>query len=119
MSTEMDLSKPFFRMLPEEDGVIGWESNQPNDQHGDFAFEWDIDGSKRREWDEYVADLEAKGVRGNLVYSKWVLQKNEAFDNSSLKETFYPLESYKMVIHDFGEIDLWPLKRKKDAENGL
>ncbi len=96
-----DLTKPFFNILPEHDGLIEWETNLPNDTIGDQAFEYDYDGSERKKWEEYVEELERKGEKGKLVYHKWIMQKNNMLDNSDFqKETSYPLESYKLEILD-------------------
>lgn len=100
----MDLSKPFFRILPEVDGIISWESNAPNDQHGNFAFDRDDDGSRYEKWKAYIAELDALGTRGNLVYQKYSMKRDPIWDREKdhAIETS-PLSSYRMVIFDISD----------------
>lgn len=97
----IDLSKEFFHILRDDD-IIEWETNLPNDQHGDQAFEYDFDGSQERKWEEYIKDLEDKGIRGNLEYRKWSMIRDINLDGPIDKEiATYPLSSYKMIIQDY------------------
>lgn len=102
MSEELDLSKPFFRTHLEGKDLIV-ESNMPNDQHGDFAFEWDLDGSQRAKWEAYVKELEANGTKGQLTYTKWRMEYNEEWDGPLEKAVTPPLSSYTMLIVDFSK----------------
>ena len=96
-----DLSKPFFRKVHETDTTVTYESNLPNDSVGDLAFEWDLDGSKKKEWEAYIAELERKGTRGQLIYSRWEFLKNPDFDGNPLTpEINIPLTSYKFLLLD-------------------
>lgn len=95
---EKDLSKPFVNIFREGEDIV-LEMNSPNDQIGDFAFEWDIDGSQRKRWEEYLQNLERKGIRGELSFKRLVMKYNPAFDNSDAKSE-YPLSSYKMIIYN-------------------
>jgi hypothetical protein len=62
---EFGLSQPFVESYREGD-MIHLVSNIPNDTIGDFAFEWDFDGSERRKWQAHIEDLRAKGTLGDL-----------------------------------------------------
>mgnify|MGYP003508866664 CR=1 FL=1 len=94
------MEKEYIKIYKEGNNTI-METLLPNDQHGDFAFEWDIDGSRRKAWDEHMKDLERKGTRGDLVYTKWTIPYDPLLDESDLQGN-YPLESYKMIIEDYG-----------------
>jgi hypothetical protein len=98
---ELDLSKPFFKTYREGDLIIT-EINSSNDSIGDFAFEWDIDGSQRKHWEEYIKDLEEKGIRGELTYRKLIMSYDPALDKTDFDKE-YPLSQYKMIILDYGE----------------
>lgn len=107
---EFDLTKPFVHTYREGEYTV-IETNLPNDTCGDFAFEWDIDGSQRRKWEEYLKDLEEKGIRGKLVHKKMKMLYNPVFDEQPELSPL-PLSSYEMKIVDFGEIDTWNYKTK-------
>jgi hypothetical protein len=98
-----DFTKPFHRVYEETETSITYEINQPNDTIGDQAFEWDIDGSERRKWEEHLQMLEDKGIRGMLAYSRITFIKNPAFDNMRYiagcdPVQNYPLSSYKLIF---------------------
>lgn len=93
-----DFSKPFVEIYREGDWII-LESNLPNNQIGDFAFEWDVDGSSSKRWKEHLEQLEKEGRLGDLVYRKLSMKWNEQFDSSNLN--IYPFESYEFRIIDF------------------
>lgn len=92
---EYSLDEPFFISERNGDDLIA-HSNAPNDSLGDHAFEWDLDGSQRAKWDEYVKELEEAGVRGDLVYITIHMRYNPIFDAPALFSS-KPLESYKLM----------------------
>lgn len=98
---KLDLSKPFVKVYREDNNTV-IESNLPNDQIGDFAFEWDEDGSQRKAWEDYLEGLERLGIKGNLAYNKTVMLYNEALDEPSNFNN-QPLTSYKLQIVDYGK----------------
>lgn len=100
----LDLTKSFCIVHPVKDGWIVMESNLPNDQIGDFAFEYDFDGSHRRQWAIYLAKLLAAGTLGDLVYRKFVFRYNPAFDGK-IHNTIvnYPLSSYRFLMLDMND----------------
>lgn len=100
MENKLDLSKPFIKVIREDDTSITYGVNSPNDQVGDQAFEWDLDGSQRKRWEEYLKELDEKGILGDLSYIELTLQKNEAFDIVKPLLQEYPIESYKFIILD-------------------
>lgn len=97
-----DLTKPFFKTYREGNFTVV-ESNQPNDQHGDQAFEYDFDGSQRKRWDAYIEQLEKEGRRGDLVHQVYKFMDNPAFDNQPMNHD-HPLESYSMVLIDTNKL---------------
>lgn len=99
--SKQDLSKPFVHTYEDEDNII-IELNSPNDQIGDFAFEWDLDGSARKRWEEYLEELDRKGIRGQLQLKKIVMRRNPAFDGP-YPPTETKLEDYKFIIEDYGK----------------
>jgi hypothetical protein len=95
---EKDLSKPFVKTYREGKWLIV-ETNLPNDTIGDLAFEYDVDGSQRAKWEQYLKELDEKGTRGQLVYQVWEWLYEERWDGKIEKKT-YPLESYSFIILD-------------------
>lgn len=95
---KLDLSKPFVKVYREGQNTV-IESNLPNDQVGDFAFEWDEDGSERKAWENYLEGLERLGIKGKLAYNKTVMTYNPALDEPS-NFTNQPLSSYSLKILD-------------------
>lgn len=102
MENEIDLSKPFVKSYTEGEFYV-LETNLPNDSIGDFAFEWDIDGSQRKDWEKYLKELEEKGIRGNLRHQKLKWLHDDVFDKSDLQKEF-SLQSYKFLILDLNEL---------------
>ena len=92
--------KPYVNTYREGDKLI-METYLPNDQLGDFALEWDLDGSRRKAWELYLVELDMMGTRGKLEHRKWTFIYDPVFDTPSLAKN-YPLESYKMIIEDYG-----------------
>ncbi len=92
--------KTWIKSYREGDKLI-LETYLPNDVHGDFVFEWDLDGSAKRAWELYLAELDMMGTRGKLEHRKYIFTYDPVFDTPQLTKN-YPLESYKMIIEDFG-----------------
>lgn len=100
--SKQDLTKPFLKIYREGNFTVV-ESNQPNDQHGDQAFEYDFDGSQKKRWDAYIEQLEKEDRRGDLVHITTKFINNPIFDNKPMSHV-HPLESYSMIILDATEL---------------
>lgn len=92
----MDLTKEFVKVHKEKDRLI-LEINQPNDVIGDFAFEWDIDGSQRKRWQNHLKELEESGTLGDLVYRKIDMLYCPALDDSNIT---FKKSSVEFIIFD-------------------
>ena len=79
----MDLSEEFVKISREDDWLI-LESNKPNDTIGDFAFEWDLDGSQRKAWLEKLEEYEKNGTLGDIVYTRMELRYLPELDDSNI-----------------------------------
>lgn len=91
----MDLSKEFVK-IEKQNGFTTLHFNTPNNSIGDFAFEWDLDGSQRKVWEERMEELKKNGTYGDLSYKKLTVQDNPALDTPMKQD--YPLTSYKMIV---------------------
>lgn len=76
----LNLKKSFFLKLREDDVSITYASNQPNNIPGDQQFEWDLDGSQRKKWQERMDKLKAEGRYGDLEYTETIFVKNPILD---------------------------------------
>lgn len=100
---ELDLSKPFVKVYKEGKNTV-LEMNTPNNEIGDFAFEYDFDGSDRESWHKHLKELEAAGTLGDLTYKKATFEYNELLDGNSDLIKKMPLTSYSFLILDLYEV---------------
>ena len=71
--------------------------------HGDQAFEWDLDGSEAKAWSEQIQRWKDEGVYGSQQECTWTIMKHPLFNDvmNKYKEP-KKLESYRMVILNLG-----------------
>ena len=90
--------KPYIKVFKQGNNTIV-ESLQPNDQLGDLAFEWDLDGSQRRKWEEYLRGLSEKGTLGDLVFQRTEFVNNPELDEVKEKN----LSSVRFEVFDISK----------------
>jgi hypothetical protein len=66
---------------------------------GDFAFEWDLDGSQQKEWFDKIQQWKEDGTYGQEEEVILTLIKHPDFDKSEYPKP-QPMNSYKMIFID-------------------
>jgi hypothetical protein len=66
--------------------------------HGDQAFEWDLDGSEAKAWAEQVQKWKDEGIYGSQQECTWTVMKHPLFDDPIPVKPEVQRESYRMVI---------------------
>ncbi len=107
---EYDMSKQWVKTYRVGEDMV-MESNMPNDTIGDWAFEYDYGGVERKKWQEYVEDLERKGIRGQLVHQKMIWKYNPVLDDPNPMPA--NLSSYQFIVFDISD------KTTEDGKDGI